>query len=185
LEAAINSITVAKSGVVAKQSPDSMHGTTTLPSGMKLGGFDSEDGDRDITVWVFPVQLQIAPRLKVQIKLWKKDVSKSAPFHSLHIDFHFDRIRYNKHGKTKRRIENFKKTVTEPKRPDVSLTFRGKVGFQFESDARFATLSGGRDSVMSAADRSWFLLSHVHEAGLFGQSAAGHAWMTVQCIWVY
>jgi hypothetical protein len=54
LEAAINSITVARSGVVAKQSPAIMYGTTTFPSGMELGGFDSKDGDRDITVWVFP-----------------------------------------------------------------------------------------------------------------------------------
>jgi hypothetical protein len=113
------------------------------------------DGSSIITAWLGPVQLQIPPRLKVQIKFWDKDVSKSAPFHSLHIkfhclhlDFHSNRIRYNKHGKTKRGIENyFKKTVTELKRPDGSLDFYGEVSFKFEFDAPFATLSSGFQAV--------------------------------------
>jgi hypothetical protein len=129
------------------QRAESSQSRARLSCTAPFGGFGSKDGDRGITVWILYVQLQIAPRLEVQINFWDKDVSKSALFHSLHIAFHFNRISYDKHDKTKCGTENFKKTVTEPKRPDGSLNFYGEVSFQFEFDARFATLSGGFQAV--------------------------------------
>jgi hypothetical protein len=131
---------------------------------MELGGFDIKTGDKGVTVWWFPAQLQTAPKMRVQVKFWAKSISATTLFHSLQIDFHCNRVRYRKLGKYKRGIENFKKTVTEQKRPDGSLDFKGEVKINLEFDARFATLSGGFQPVTADPE----LKARFEAAGFMG-----------------
>jgi hypothetical protein len=134
--ATINSSVTAKNGIMGTGTTADMHGFLTLPDGTVLGGFNAKDVNSvaGTTVWCTLIELQTRPILRVEVKLWHKQLSKSAPFHILRLVFPFNAIGKPSDETTApvRGIQNFQKVVTEPKCDDGSLDFNGEVSFHFE-----------------------------------------------------